>query len=213
MVLVPEHLDEDINKDYELTLATVKESVPNWLPVIEKWKQSPESFGWYMLACDIRDRHLYYSSWHESEDLQTFFGLFNQDAFYSLFFRYLNLCAPKTKCGDFEVVDVVLTYGDTAPSIWFQAIGAGSIAELPGFFGNFYIRSASIAEELERYNHLIAKLDWRELVRRGVEFYNAPCSDIENLQLIEEILTAFPKALIYAQEKHCGLLGLVVTAG
>jgi len=166
-----------------------------------------------MLACDIRDGHVYYNTWNEPEDVQAFFSLFNQDAFYALFFRYMNLCAPRTKCGDFEVAEVVITYGDTAPSVWFQAIGAESITELPGFFGNFYIRRACVAEELERYTNLIEKRDWRDLVHRGVEFYNSPCNDAENSQLVEEVLNAFPKALIYAKEKECGLLGLVVTAG
>ncbi len=99
MVLVPENLDEEINKDYKLALATAKESEVACLSIIEKWKQSPESFGWYMLACDIRDGHVYYNTWNEPEDVQAFFSLFNQDAFYSLFFRHMNLCAPKEMRG------------------------------------------------------------------------------------------------------------------
>ncbi len=141
------------------------------------------------------------------------YGFFVQIVFDTLFFRYSKLCAPRKKAGEFETAEVVATYRETAPHILYQCIGLEALDKLSGFFGNFYISRENVNKELELYNKLISNYEWGNLVGRGATFYNAPCNNEDNKSVVEEILHALPKALKYAKEKNCGLLGLVVTTG
>ncbi len=213
MILVPDAFNEAIAQEYELAIKTARKYESESMSVIEKWKECPESFAWYMLACDITDRHTYYNTWVDTKELQKYFRLFNHKTFESLFYKYMNFCAPKSKCGDFEVAEVVVTHRDTAPAVLFQAIGKDAYKEFPGYFGSFYIKKESLGEELERYINLISKQDYNSLLQRGAEFYNAPCNNEEDLRVVEEVVNAFPRAIKYAIDRRCGLLGLVVTAG
>jgi len=211
MLLIPNSFHETISKEYSAALKIAENIRKDKSSTIEIWSKNPESFGWYMLTCDINDRHCYYNTWVEGNILSDFSGLFNQSVFDTLFYKFAEICAPKEKCGQFEVGEVVVTHGDMAPQVLYQAIGKDALYKLPGFFGNFYIKNDDIAKELIEYQELIAKTEWSELVNRGVSFYNAPCNEGESV--IEEILQALPSAFQYAKKKDCGLLGLVVTAG
>ena len=213
MILVPDGINEAIATEYALAEEVAQKNLKNNLSVIEEWKKLPESVGWHMLACDISDGHVFYNTWIDTKVLKKYFELFTQDSFKSLFFRYMKFCGRRVKCGELEVAEVVVTHGDTAPAVLFQAIGKEAIEEIPGFFGNFYIRKVDLASELERYNRLLATQDLNSLIQRGVQFYNAPCSNSEDRKVVEDIINALPKAIEYANEKQCGLLGLVVTAG
>ncbi len=213
MILVPGSLQEVISKDYLRAVKIAEEYRSDNLSAIQKWMQWPESFGWHMLVCDIHDRHQYYNSWVEFKDLSAYFNLFNLKAFDDLFFKHMKFCGSKQTYGEFEVAEVVVTYGDTAPAVLFQSIGTDAIDKFPGFFGNFFIPIENITRELKQYNSLMAKQDRNRLVQRGAEFYNTPCNNNEDYQITKEILNAFPKALQYASKRNCGLLGLVVTAG
>lgn len=213
MLLIPDAFHETISKEYADALRVAEEYRLDNLSAIEMWKRHPESFGCFMLACDIDDRHLYYNSGVDHEVSQAYFGLFNHSAFDTLFYKFAKLCAPKEKCGMFEVAEVVVTHGNTAPEVLYQAIGRKAIDKLPGFFGNFYIKSSDIVKELAEYQNLVSQEDWNVLLQRGVNFYNAPCNDVENISIVEKIFQSLPNALQYAQKNKCGLLGLVVTAG
>ena len=213
LILVPDAFDQAISKEFELARKTAQKCELESMSVIEKWEVCPESFGWHMLACEISDRHIYYDTWIDINELQAFFSLFNRKEFESLFFKYMTFCGPNSRCGVFEVAEVVVTHRDTAPAVLFQAIGNDALKELPGFFGNFYIRKDNLKKELERYNNLLVKQGRSILYQRGTEFYNAPCNNKEDNQVVEEIVNALPKAIKYAIERKCGLLGLVVTAG
>lgn len=166
-----------------------------------------------MLACDINDRHEYYETWVAQDIREKFYGLFLQMAFETLFFRYSKFTAPKTKGGKFEMAEVVMTHGETPAHVLYQSIGPEAIDKLPGFFGNFYIVAGNINKELEAYKKLISKYDWKNLVDNGAKLYNAPCNNKDDREIVKEVLHSLPKALKYANEKKCGLLGLAVTVG
>ncbi len=213
MLLIPTSFHETISREYSAALKKAEHIRKDKLPAIEIWRENPESFGWYMLACDVKDRHTYFNTWVEHKFLTDFSGLFNQKAFDSLFYKFAKICAPKDKCGEFEVAEVVVTHGDIAPQVLYQVLGKEALKKLPGFFGNFYIQNDDISKELLEYQKLMSKTKWSELIHRGIDFYNAPCNGNEDSVVIEEILQALPNALQYAKKKGCGLLGLVVTAG
>jgi hypothetical protein len=213
MLLIPETHHEVVLEEYCLALEKAEEYRKANISVIEEWRRHPESFGWYMLACDVNDRHLFYNSWVDWKIIEKFYGFFVLDVFGHLFFKYSKFCGPKDKAGEFEMAEVIVTNGETAPHVLYQSIGEEALEKLPGFFGNFYIAEEDVLKELELYNILLSNYQWEKLVRRGAVFYNAPCNNGDDTDIAEEVLSALPKALKYAKEKNCGLLGLVVTAG
>ncbi len=213
MVLVPDALHAAIAEEYALAAKDARIYLAASADALKKWRQLPESFNWYAVACDIRDRHMYYAAWCDTADLNAFFGLFRREAFEALFFRHMKFCGPGEKCGELEVATVVVTQGDTAPAILFQAIGEEAIDGIPGFFGNFFIAKGMVGRELERYHNLLARQDWSSMIRRGAALYNAPCGNGCDSQVVQEVLQALSIGLKSAQAKRCGLLGLAVSAG
>jgi len=85
---------------------------------------------------------------------------------------------------------------------------------MPEFFGNFYIEKQSIKTMLEKFETFNKSQDRTEQLRRGADFYGAPCNyKSKDYEAVTEILDCYPKALKKCLTKNCGLLGLVVVAG
>jgi len=120
-ISIPDHYHEEIAFGYQKALVIAKKDGQTSTSAVDKWKDNPQSFNWWLRACDVT-RHYEQIVPYMGDDYHLYVQLFRHQAFESLFYKYMLLGGARDAYQELDLVEIVITLKNDPPAILYQCL-------------------------------------------------------------------------------------------
>ncbi len=205
---VPPVHESEVSEAFSNSLTEARSYFTQNARAFENWRRNPSSFICNREAYDIHGRFkvlLPEDPW----SWQTYQSFFVRPEFYSLFQKFDRNTESGFAFSEKNILDVVITRGDTAAIILHQALGPENSIKLPGFFGSLFLTHIELVDEYKRVQEVFESENSRKMLAQALAWTRG----YNDEEVVKQILRVFPDAMRKSISKSCGILALQLTVG